>query len=55
MIMSVMQQLWGHGQGLAERFGAKVVIGCAALGCLLPIGLCGLTFCFLLLMAAEWR
>lgn len=52
-MMTILQQAWGHGQGLAERFGAKVVIGCAALGCLLPIGCIGLFGCGLLFLLLE--
>jgi hypothetical protein len=55
MMMTIVQQLWGHGQGLAERFGAKVVIGCAAFGCLLPIGCIGGFLCGVLFLLMEWR
>lgn len=46
------QQLWQHGRGLAERFGLGRVIGCAALGCmvpmfLIPAVLCGVLWWFM--------
>lgn len=39
------QQLWGYGRGLAEQFGLGRVVGCAALGCLVPMLLIPAVLC----------
>lgn len=49
------QQLLQHGRGLTERFGIGKVLGCLALGCLIPIAISGVFCCGLLLLLAEWR
>lgn len=49
------QQLLGYGRGLTERFGMVKVLGCLALGCLIPIAVSGVFCCGLLLLLAEWR
>ena len=51
----ITQQLMKHGQGLAQRFGMVKVLGCAALGCFLPVACTGFMCCgLLLLLLADW-